>query len=486
MLTKEVIAIAADLARLSISQNVDLKLIPGSPIDSLVKSTSIQGTGYCDMNGSPVVSSESLTEDNASNLSEDSDNSIHNEQMRAFANQIAQAVTAHLSFARNTALACVKDYAAKVTEQLANMPADPISEFDIQQGGLSELLQNSSFLDLLEKKTDVDDYEPSLHVKYSDKGPKELLELIETGSDSLDKDINSWLSKLPHDFLPKVWLEFFTPAHLSSLKSRSWYDALRNKQDGLNTSIAVFLLAVAAQAKLEAESASQTLQELQKALKEYASSAAYEILREIRKFQRDARADVVVLTYDAYNKRIVVNKPVYLKWISNGGSNEELLGSLVNGSRNTSESYLAENKESNLKSWQRYSGLAEAKYKAQTFTKTVQTLRNVFYSMLKEPSEIEQERFANPQFVQKVSELFEKELAMVTLKDTECIETLALKLMCLSRFHYTSSYQILRDIDVYSRQESVSVKQAALLATINYVTDYVADQIFDTSKCFRQ
>ena len=62
------------------------------------------------------------------------------------------------------------------------------------------------------------------------------------------------------------------------------------------------------------------------------------------------------------------------------------------------------------------------------------------------------------------------------------IYKVARKLVCKARFFFTSANRILGDIEEYSRSnDKIDPQEAALMATIDYVADYVAEQLTLTS-----
>jgi hypothetical protein len=55
---------------------------------------------------------------------------------------------------------------------------------------------------------------------------------------------------------------------------------------------------------------------------------------------------------------------------------------------------------------------------------------------------------------------------------------LALHIICQCRFYYTEAEFILSEIEEIGKQNpGIDVREAALIATINYLVDYLCDQI---------
>ena len=92
----------------------------------------------------------------------------------------------------------------------------------------------------------------------------------------------------------------------------------------------------------------------------------------------------------------------------------------------------------------------------------------------------EEETFAQttPNYIAAVNANFESELANIRSGDLDNIYMLAMKLVCRSRFYYTDAEIILCDIEEARRvNPNIDVREAALIATANYVFDFIADQM---------
>ena len=108
----------------------------------------------------------------------------------------------------------------------------------------------------------------------------------------------------------------------------------------------------------------------------------------------------------------------------------------------------------------------------------MESLRTQFFIMLKEYGEIEAVKFQDPAHAKEVTARFEEELRGVKFTDMDCIDSVCCRLLTRARYYYTSAEKILSDIEAITKDKpQLPVKEAALFATINYVVDYVTDQI---------
>ena len=473
MLSIPAIKAAILLATKAAEQNLQFQTVAATPLSKLCQATSPNGNHLVSSeNYSDETNPEQITDSTISDYASLSDNLIHTQELSALTHQVSTAVSSHLHFARNTVLANVKEYTDAVLKDSSSFIVNPINDFEICSVGLPELLSYQSLLSQLETDASNEVYAPEKYPKYASKSSEELLALISSGNDSLDKLIAKWYSAKDKDFLYRIWEEYFT----ASMSDVPYIKALTDINTGLDTSLAIYLLAHAARNKLN-EAAGLHLKQLEETLEDYLKTSACSLLSFINKQKRMSQSETLVLQYDKYRKKVTVNKPVYLKWVNNGGRNELILGSLVSGSNLITISQFEEKAEYLLTHWDRYVAASTARYKNELYALYTTSLRTHFFDLLKTVLDPEKEMFAKPNHLDKINELFESELETLTIADLDHIEPFCLRLMCKARYYYTDSYAILNNISCHTENPEISVKQAALLSTIDYITDYVASQI---------
>ena len=102
--------------------------------------------------------------------------------------------------------------------------------------------------------------------------------------------------------------------------------------------------------------------------------------------------------------------------------------------------------------------------------------------MLKDREQMEEEMQAEtPGIIEKINEYFNEEIKSVNASDIDNVSDVCYRLMAKCRYFYTDSYKILSDMmSAMKESQSMSVKEAALVATINYIADYICDQIVNS------
>lgn len=425
----------------------------------------------------PEISTEDLTDVVVTEFSEATDNITHNSELNNLAETIRKAVEVHLSFVHSTVLANVKEYSEYMLKEKEGFAGDPTTDFDIKQLEVPALLSNPMFIDELDKTAGLSYLEPNGTCKYDTKGPEELQTLIATGSANVDADIQKWLlTSNGTKALVNNWINYFSEI-ISGENTPSVITSIESPKCGIDNALAIYLLARGVK-HTKPQGSGMTDAMLEKLMLEYMEVTSIRLLSIMKLVDNQLKQGIVVNNYDYVNKTIVVNKVPYKDWLNSGGKNEVLLGALLGHMRLTTKHQLIEGSERALKEWYSYYSAATTKYKNDLMNHFLEALNGKFFSMLNTRDEIEAEWFKNPEHVDTVAKKFKDELDSVSFSDMECIEFTCLRLMAKSRYYYTPAFTILDTIKTITEEyPEMDVKDAAMVATINYVTDYVADQI---------
>lgn len=477
MLSNETVEKTLELATKATEQNIKLLPETDTPLQELFDSTMLVNPGVIT---EPVatVSAESITEDLVADYVEETDNTAHNTNLDSLIDEVVTAVGTHLSFARNVVLNNVKEYAARVLKDVQTFEPNPISLFNIKQVRLPEVLTNPGFLAELNKAAGLSYIEPQGCAYYAMRGPNELLSLISYGSKSIDDSIRKWISQCDSGILVRAWDSFFADPLGRGTADVSFIDYIEKPIVGQDNALAIFLLSRAVLDKMP-EGSGMGADELKKLMTQFMEISASRLLRVIGiQEQNDKQHLLVLMNVRDKSNTVYVNRNVYLDWIKTGGKNEIILGAYVKAMGLSTVDQFAEKADEAIKAWDNYVNIATAQSKNTRYNQFLDSLRTHFFVMLKTREEIEEDMFKVPSHIDEVAKHFNDELQNVSAADMDRVPEICCTLMCKGRYYYTDAFSILSDIDLITREHpEMDVKDAALLATINYVTDYVCDQI---------
>ena len=481
MITKETISAVLPLAEDLTRKNMLLTAQVNTPLEQLINTTNVFSQGLLNTSS---VSVESIEEPQelAANYEQESSNAAHNEQIDALVSQVSTVVGEHLSFARNVVLDKSNTFIARVHADIEKFDVNAISEFCVKQLDLPEPLKVMSFQNDLRSKASTTYLEPSRNFRFAEKGPQELMELVQTGSKAFDDAVTKWLAQVGTDFLTKVWLMFFTNSiGAKNIESKHFLDELDNRDTGVDTALAVFLLAQAVNTK-KPEDSGMSEKELARVADEFMDPAAQKLLKTAERYGADVKSGVLISRRDTANKTVYVNRSVYLDWLRAGGKNEMLFGMLVKNILETKVEGINANIDKAAQAWDQFKAVSTTRYKNSIATQFLASLHTNFFTMLKDREQLEEEMHAEtPGIIEKINEYFNEEIKSVNASDIDNVSDVCYRLMAKCRYFYTDSYKILSDMmSAMKESQSMSVKEAALVATINYIADYICDQIVNS------
>jgi hypothetical protein len=170
---------------------------------------------------------------------------------------------------------------------------------------------------------------------------------------------------------------------------------------------------------------------------------------------------------------IYVNGDIYNDWLKNGGCPEILFGSAITH-RERGGDTLLEQGEYYKNAWERQCRIRESELKNQMYSKSILALRRAMSKQINQLTDdqlvIEDRGVLHDRLVEQLKDITPK-----SFKDMYyCVR----KLVCRTMFPHTEAEDILCKIDeIGKRYPEMEVREAALLATIDLVTDWVAQFI---------
>lgn len=166
---------------------------------------------------------------------------------------------------------------------------------------------------------------------------------------------------------------------------------------------------------------------------------------------------------------IYVNGDVYVQWLKEGGTPEVVLGAFVSD-QERSYTTLLENSEKYTKEWERVERVLTTNARLDRFNTAIDGMRK---AVAKQINEMEDSALIVPREV--LHKRLETSLSGMYGKFYEKLHEHARKVVCDTMFPHTNALQLLCAIDtVYSDYPNIEVREAALLATIEVVSSWVA------------
>lgn len=404
----------------------------------------------------------------------------HSLEYDGYVRDISKAVAQHVAHARNIVRPLVTEFAEGFATYAANArPREASEAAKITTLRLPALLKDASFLDTLTPYKDLPVLTPDKSLALNAVSKEELEGLVLIGHDRSDRLITEWLSHQPEYFLFNVWDCFFSKG-ASDAAPVYRFNAITALNNFAKADLSLAIMLIARKIASVVQESDMSLSAYQTAVAQYVDYAGSMLTDTLNKIAVGIRNKNLIVEKNESKLEVSVNGEVYPQWLEAGGSPEIILGALISSGSGMSQALIDEKRGEYLRQWSSYSTFYRTQELNNSFKYAKDYLDNAFTMSLQTLTLTEQEFVAGtPRFVEQVLERARKHihdtLKPVDLNDPYAI---ALDLVAGQRFYYTSAKQILSDINDASKANlNVDVREAALLAVINYVSDFVADQI---------
>lgn len=402
--------------------------------------------------------------------------SEHSMEMGALVDQLGELVTSHISYAKNTVRPLVVKFAETLQQfQEMNKAPDASSSFNVIQINVPDVLLDSTFLGSIEYYDGKSILAPSKTINLPSKSEEEVKELLSTGTTRVDNLINEWVLSIPQGKLQDIWNSFFGSGggnmYFTSVQSTNHFEAA-------HVALAVLLISNKLFNEVSAGS-NESLSGYKSIIGEYREWAGALLSSCLKRIAGSVKNKQLVISMDAQNRSAVVNGVTYSEWLKEGGKPEVIFG-MIAGGRFISQRSEIDEKASELESgWYSYCSYYKTIEANLKFSQFKDQLLNQFISSYVDQDEVEKDYLLkNPSIKEASLELYKKEILGMKSSDMADIYQLALNAIAKCRFGYTSAFQILSDInEVGKLNPNIDVREAALLAAVNYLSTYVASQI---------
>ncbi len=470
MITQENANLGASLAYILDPKDLSIQAKPGTPLSVLVSAAqSMEVQRSLDNTCTPDSFAEELGWNN--------DNELLCEQADAMILAVSAATKRHLAFAKNVASPVVTEMVERTLKEMDGMNNDAIS-FEVTTRNIPLPLRNDALVSTIQRESTGSGLLPDADVKIPMLEESAIMDLLTSGSSTFDNDVKTWVTKIGMDFVLSVWGSVFSDqSGKTSETSYAFAQLINNDKTGIDAALLIFLFSQSLETNIP-EGVVMPLARYNELLNQY-RVAAIETMK--RGLEQDASRNLsgqVVVSVNQVTKQIEVYEPTYTKWLEAGGVQEALAGMAISGQSLYNAASIDERKEDFIKAWDQYTSMQKSLFEVNSFNNFKSALVSSFKNLLVNPFEEEKEWFANSSEVDKVTELFLQEMKTITPDDLNDVNGAVLRLLGKSRFYYTDSCKILQSMKRASEKNpGIDAREAALIATIEYVSDYVADQM---------
>ena len=469
MLTNKSVVSAINLAEELDKRNVSLTAIPNSPLERLLQLSNIAETS----NGIvPMVDYVP----NVEKIVSDSSTPSHTEEVIAFATDISVNVSNHLSFAKNKVKPAIEELVENLKQRYKEITDSIKLDLDIEIFDLPEPMREVSFEQDIVKYDNVMNI-PVTSTLFYDGGTitddATCLDLIKTGENVLDASIETWVIRLGTGYLGRVF---------ESIIDSSKTPIQTLLETDVNAALFTFLLAN----KLYNNPINGFIDELDnfnRKLSDLRNQAALKILAAYNMHRLNVNTGNLIKNYSA--NKVIVFGDTYRPWIESGGDVKAIFGSTLLNNVKTRVSEINEISSELISNWTKRTQFKLSSIRSQEFIskkeafafaldKLVNDNFIEFYGHLVPEGTTPNKDITEYKEYVRLSEEF---ISRIKESDMNNIWNLCTLVVCKCIFYYTSAHEILENInEVMRNNPEMEIREATLLATTQYVVDYVCSQ----------
>lgn len=394
----------------------------------------------------------------------------HNLEFDAIVEAGIAAVNAELQVARNKVVPAQTELYEAAMKVLGDKSNRTLTAFDIIRDDLQDIFRDGNLIALVDEYYAKEQAPWEGTLVFGNRTGAEVVEMLSTGFSHTDQLIATWVATKGEDWFAQTWDDVF------NINANSDTRPLRTKLvESRDTALAVFLIARYLKDHIPEETG-MDLNSYQDAIHLIEVNAGSVLKANLALYVRAVAEQQLVLGI-VEGTKVRVNGEVYDRWIDNGGDAEVLFGYAVANGREVSAGALTKRAEHYKKKWYEHSSLVQATEVQNRFNNLRTVLLQAFGRQLEEEARAEGVVEGVEGTIQELYTTFRNELAKMGDAELNDLHLAILKLLCKTRFSNTKAYFILTRIDFHCKQNpALQPREAATLATIEYVADWVVDQ----------
>ena len=444
--------------------------------------TALEGLLYhvyplTDTKGDLKASMESVVEDiNAPGID---GQSLYSEGIMGIVPDIAAKLNEHLTFCRNTIIPKVEELATRVEKEIASTSASSLLRFKVVAEKLPEAMQDTDIVDSVSRwAAESLDTEPlSLKVNMGEYTEEELLGFITTGNIRVDAKLRGLVESNPGT-LQRIYDGLFRRQTFNNVQQLFGgviaFKGLSPEDSDAYAALMAYLLAQHFVNNTD-EKANATYSEYLRYVTDIRGQAALKIKAVSSRFNDTVESGILITRIDG--KTIFVNGDVYKTYLDEGGVVDAVLANALLDTPYRLKREIVDNQEDLVKRWQQHAMVVSNTDSLITINHAKRIYVEEWRKMIQEELAAQGENAGTFDIngILETARTVANQLPGKILIDD--IYTAALYIISRSRYLETDCEKTISSIqEVSEKHPGIEPKEAALLAAISYVCDWVADQ----------
>jgi len=404
-------------------------------------------------------------------------------KLREYADVGITAVNSHLKFTRNTVSPVIKALIENF-ERVKATHSEVAKEYKVVTDVVPEPLCDSVVLEYLETKypNGASNNVPKRPSKTrlslgQDVTVENLFDLLKMGSESVDSTIKTWINRIGVDKAIAIYRGVFTETGVSTN-----YESVVN--GGLDDLLILHLFANSLFDNPPPNTTKYSLVEYNEAVGDMRAITGFKINALLQNKETLTRSNLLVTGKDL--NTVYVDKTVYANYLEQGGTDVALLGTIVSPKGYRFLNEILENKDRLADDFIAFTKLSSVEESLRNSEVNKASMKEALISTIganwdkcyghKYPG-MTNTNFDIPEY-KKQLELIKIIVSDIPTNAFEQLPHLCTTLVCDIIYPDTGAKLILAGIDrAVSKNNNIDLDQAALISTIEYILEYVFDQL---------
>lgn len=466
MLSLQALTSAGPLATSLDARNLVVSPIAGTPLAKLCEASSSSDDHVWGDQGDRKIMIEHVAE--STNRPDPVLNGCaHDVEMKEIVSEVAEAVSRHLAYARTVVAPTVDDLVQRVAGSVEQVMRSDMSQLEVVVWRMPAPMYEPSFVESFQRAVDVkpDQTKAGAHLP-ADADLSVVTGWMKGGSAALEDSVDAYIAALGSDTLLTIYKEMLT----SQSSNADLWALFNDPLLGLDYATVGFLIT----RKLwdsPPEGVEVSLSAYEAEMVDLRNQCAIRLGYELARVERDEKVGILIRQYT--RQSVEVNDSVYRKWIDEGGEHSVLFGNVLSDRPVLTLAEIVQ-KAAEFKSiWETYCVLQKTTVANKKFSAAKSIMATEFAAVLETTDQVELPLGERPY----VLERFNAALTATKEAEVQDLYSWTLRLLCDSRFYKTDAFRILDGINrVKAQSPDVDVKEAAAVATLEYIAYWVSTQ----------
>lgn len=408
--------------------------------------------------------------------------SLHTASMALEVDALVPLVTNQVSFIQNSVKPRLIEFEKKMAavDQEFNS-RNPVGLFEIVPVSQPTPLQDEALMALVERFADENVATVGVLGTLPAASIEDLMKVMTVSSSVVDNELKSWLNERGANWLLNIWQRYFATIAMAEVQGAPKYHGGLNEIRNMNNyqrmevALAVFLLA---RGLLDEpmDGAGMDLNQWRSTMDAISRFAANQVKQAMGLTSTETARKALILSFDSNSKRVTVNAPVYLQYLNEGGSVEDILGAAISDTLKLySIDVLRDRGEFYRSTWRNYENVANftlTRHRQEGLVNAATTaFANMCDCVCPEEQILMSERGMSFDAMRAKAAEIINQSSLAQLRDAR---DLGLRLIAGVRFAHTPAETFLRDMLAAEDAGCKDAQEAAYIATINYVCRYAA------------